>query len=276
MVTAGLYPMLDNRPGKPYVTSQIIGHYLYKKYVWAKTGGLMPMLPDTLGTPAFLRAASHYSVPISKNSAELAPFLTAPVPAPGILARQDSGTLVQFNNNMKMAGYTGAAMASEIDDSRTLLEAAHNGYKYFGAGGFFGDAEKVWGKKVPSNSMAVKAIRLSYIVKPEEDLTNYRFPYTKIDESTRTVIAYPVKTGDAASGKLSIDKGAAEMIDGIKAYAASVKAQPFPSSEQVEPLESVFNTDTGIYNVSPANIQSGGYRKSRKLRRNNKAKSYRN
>ncbi len=275
MVTSGLYPMLDNRPGKPYVTTQIMGHYLYKKYVWAKTKGLMPMLPDTLGTPAFLRAASHYSVPISESNPELAPFLTAPVPVPGTLARQDSGTLVQFNENMKMAGYTGASMASEIDDSKTLLEAAHNGYKYFGAGGFFGDSEKVWGKKVPSNSMAVKAVRVSYTVKPEEDLGNYRFPYTKVDDATRTVIAYPVKTGDAASGKLSIDKGAADMIDGIKAYAVSVKAQPFPPTDPIEPLDSVFNTDTGLYNVSPANAQGGGYRKGRKTRRNNKAKSYR-
>jgi hypothetical protein len=53
-------------------------------------------------------------------------------------------------------------MASEIDTTDKLFEANKDGYNSFGAGGFFGDSVKVWGESVNSNSMAVKAVKVTY------------------------------------------------------------------------------------------------------------------
>ena len=91
----------------------------------------MPMLPDTLGTRTFLRAASSITLPAEKNATFLSKITSA---------RQDSGKLSNFIENIKDFGYTGGKMASEIDTTATLLEAATLKYGSFGAGGFFGDS----------------------------------------------------------------------------------------------------------------------------------------
>jgi len=216
MVSSILYPQMDKNEQHLPLT-QVLGHYMYMKLVWEKGGkvGPMPMLPDTLGTRAFLRAANYVTV-------DGKPFLDKISSA-----RQDSGKLKDFVQNMKDFGYTRGMMASEIDDSSTLLEAANLEFASFGAGGFFGDSEKVWGNKdAASNSMAVKAVRVSY-TKGAESYDG--IPYIEVVGDT--VTGYPVKIGDPkdgrdprlTGGKLSIDKNKIELVPAIKKYAEDVR-----------------------------------------------------
>jgi nicotinic acid phosphoribosyltransferase len=264
MVTSALFPELDQNPLHLPIT-QVLGHYLYYKLAWSKTGGPMPMLPDTLGTPAFLKTASYIHV-------DGAPFLEKIT-----FARQDSGELEDFLENLGDYGKRALpVMASEIDTTITLLEAAKLGYKTFGAGGFFGDSEKVWGdKKTPSNSMAVKAVRVMYAGQ-----TDGSIPYIKQDGTN--VIGYPVKIGDPsdrtrpqlAQGKLSLDKNLDERTyDAVKAYAENVRVSAAPGTPRLaetKPLSEILAS----VGLSEASFQ-GGRRKTKRVRRHKKAKKTR-
>jgi len=217
MVTSVLYPQLDQNDQHLPLT-QIIGHYLYSELTQKKTTGPMPMLPDTLGTRAFMKAATYVTLPDGQSFLSLINS-----------ARQDSGKLKDFKTNMATFGYSGSMMASEIDDTSTLLEAAEMGYATFGAGGFFGDSEKVWGdKKASSNSMAVKAVRVMYKSEPINGI-----PYIQ-NLGNNMVVGYPIKIGDPADafdpklaeGKLSLDKNLdPSLLEPIKRYAETVRVE---------------------------------------------------
>lgn len=201
MVISTLIPNIDDESNYPL--TQLIGHYLY--YLKSAPRGIienknmMPMLPDTLGTEAFVRAATIIKVPLkhkqdynsSKNkrkNGELIPFLD-------IIgsARQDSGELKDFVDIMDKYNFEGSIMASEIDNIDTLKEASkfkrkNNKYAFqtFGAGGFFGDSEAAWNKRVTNISMAVKAVRV----------------YVEYQET----LIKPIKLGNSKSnGKLEIN-----------------------------------------------------------------------
>jgi nicotinic acid phosphoribosyltransferase len=142
--------------------SACISTYLY--YLTAHKGGStpMPMLPDTLGTESFCKAAAAFMVHQFKDgqldTTEFVPLLTLITSA-----RQDSGKLKDFVEILKRYGSKCSLFASEIDEMSSLLEAYSLGYKFFGAGGAMGDSEKVWdvtGEKAFSASMAVKIIRM--------------------------------------------------------------------------------------------------------------------
>ena len=111
MVTSILFYNIDSVSGGIPFT-QVICHYLYKKLVNSKTGGPMPMLPDTLGTRAFMKAALSV---IMENDKLFLSEITS--------ARQDSGKLEDFLKNMDEFKFTGSVMASEIDTVATLYEA---------------------------------------------------------------------------------------------------------------------------------------------------------
>lgn len=269
MVSSVLFPQLDQNDQHLPLT-QIVGHYLYSKLTWEKSGkaGPMPMLPDTLGTRAFMKAANYV------KQEDGSPFLS--LISSG---RQDSGKLKDFKANMAEYGYKGAVMASEIDDTSTLLEAATLGYPSFGAGGFFGDSEKVWGNKdASSNSMAVKAVRVQY--SNAGGLSIAGIPYMKHLDS-EVVIGYPVKIGDPADakkpqlaeGKLSLDKNLTDAeLEPIKKYAETVRvyAKEVPAVVGTKSITSIFTVEGGM--VKP---QSGGSRKSRKASKSKKQRKTR-
>jgi len=187
MVYMCLYPELDQNPERiPF--SQVLAHYKYYRLVHQGFGGLMPMLPDTLGTSAFMKAAENTFV---------TPMLNG-VPQPhqcGFLtllnsARQDSGCIKQFHKTLKAyPDYKGGMMASEISSCDDLEKARDEGYTSFGAGGFMGDSESVWpvttGPDKFGVSMAVKPVRV-YV------------------DGVRTIVQ-PVKLGDGDSGKATCD-----------------------------------------------------------------------
>jgi len=248
MVCSVLFPQLDQNSQHLPLT-QVIGHYLYYELVAKKTGGAMAMLPDTLGSRAFLKAATYLTLGGK-------PFLSLIKNA-----RQDSGDLKDFLDNMMDFGFQGTKMASEIDDTSTLLEASRLGYNSFGAGGFFGDSEKVWGsKKASSNSMAVKAVRVQYPMSAPVS----GIPYMKnLDDGT--VIGYPVKIGDPTSrkkpelaeGKLSLDKNLdLATIEAIKGYAGLVRVSA--SKGEVEGSKSIEE----VFSLNLGSIKKGGRRMS--------------
>ena len=240
MVISTLFPELDkNEQGLPI--TQVISHYLYYKLVWERTGkaGPMPMLPDTLGTRAFMRAASY--VMIDKDSGA-----TPPVPFLSVItsARQDSGKLEDFAKIMKEFGYTGGMMASEIESTHDLLTASKLGYANFGAGGFFGDNEKVWGNPNASmNSMAVKAVRVL----------------------SGGPIGYPIKIGDPkidgekviSNDKLSLDNNLSldsPDYSSIKTYAQSIRDKSDEAIVGNQLIDTIFNIDSGPVSSSRAGI----------------------
>ena len=245
MVTQILYPEIDTlAPNLPL--TQVLVDVLYQSEVQSKTGGPMPTLPDTLGTRAYLKAATYI------KGKDGNPFLTQITSA-----RQDSGELPVFIDNMNEFGYGFPAksiMASEIDTSKTLLEAVELGYQHFGAGGFFGDSEKVWSinPEAPSNSMAVKAVRVSYEGIPEG------FPFIL------NGVGYPVKLGDA-SGKMSLDKNLSSAQFGpIKAYYDAIKAAAAAAEVQGS------MTVDGL--LRAANMDMAGGRRRRQSQRKRKTK----
>jgi hypothetical protein len=143
----------------------------------------MPMLPDTLGTESFCKAAAAFMIHPMKDG-ELDTTQWVSLLSLITSARQDSGKLNAFVETLKKYGCKCSLFASEIDEMKTLLEARDLGYKFFGAGGAMGDSEKVWdvtGEKAFSASMAVKIIRMWLL-----------------DPITRSWIRcrYPVKLGD--------------------------------------------------------------------------------
>jgi hypothetical protein len=161
MVFMTLFPELDeNEERIPF--SQALAHSMYYHLVHQGYAGPMPMLPDTLGTAAFLKAAEACKIApmISgelQRDAEKVSLLSVMNSA-----RQDSGKLAAFKSNLSMYPFKGTMMASEIDTKEDLVEAAELGYATFGAGGFMGDSEKVWNVTADkfSASMAVKAVRV--------------------------------------------------------------------------------------------------------------------
>jgi len=162
MVFMCLFPELDaNAERVPF--SQALAHYMYYRLVHQGCAGPMPMLPDTLGTGAFMKAAEAFRVTPMRNGevqhcAEKVSLLSLINSA-----RQDSGSLNAFKCTLgKYPAFKGSMMASEIDCSEDLVEAGSQGFTTFGAGGFMGDSEKVWKVSADkfSASMAVKVVRV--------------------------------------------------------------------------------------------------------------------
>jgi hypothetical protein len=123
----------------------------------------MPMLCDTLGTVAFMKAAEACRVTKMLNGLPQPDAGTIPLLSVMTSARQDSGRLDSFKRVVGLyRDFNGTLMASEIDTKEDLLEAATHGYASFGAGGFMGDSEKVWNVNIDklSASMAVKVVRV--------------------------------------------------------------------------------------------------------------------
>jgi hypothetical protein len=215
MVMSTLFPELDqnNLP-----VTQLLGHYLYHFIANKNVSSVpqpIPMLPDTLGTPAFMIVKSILD----------ANYIVS--------ARQDSGSLEGFVKVMNIFGFNGGIMASEIDSFDTFNEALINPrYTNFGAGGFFGDSPKTY----PEHSsyfylsMAVKPVRV--FIKINKTLPNIMdvMEYeTKLDNF---IVRYPVKLGDdkyndsndQKPGKISID-GTLDVntFDKVATRATSIK-----------------------------------------------------
>jgi len=181
MVISTLFPEID----KGYPLTQVLNHYLYYRFA---TLDAIPMLPDTLSTPAFMKIASMIEIK-NKNDSSSIPFLSIISSA-----RQDSGDVNTFvdylrpynlspNNNLKSTFFNNI-MASEIDDIDTLKKVyGIPNYNKFGAGGLFGDGVNAWNKSVKNISMAVKATRVFIGYKLSEE--------------------YPVKTGNSKNSKIN-------------------------------------------------------------------------
>jgi nicotinic acid phosphoribosyltransferase len=246
--------------------SQIIVDHLYCKLVRSKQAPNtpLPMLPDTLGTRTYLKAAKY----VTRDGA---PFLNSIG-----MARQDSGNLKDFLANISEFGFGGKTMASEIDTTKTLLEAAELGYDFFGAGGFFGDSEKVWGDpEMPSNSMAAKIVRASYLALEEKDAPQKDSPYVRYDAATGIVTGYPVKIGDPEDrsvlkikkGKLSVNKTLPSgNIQAIKERAELVRSSA-GSEGGYEPAETITIEELMAEAGIPA-IAGGGRRRNNRNRSN--------
>jgi len=188
MVMGALLGEVDDEAGLPL--SQLISHSLYF-FLSLPRGDvtdeankrLMPILPDTLGTKAFMETASQLTITHGPHAGE--PFLSVVG-----TARQDSGSLQKFKELMDAYGFAGALMASEVEVPGDLITACEAGYATFGAGGFFGDSEKAWISGAKNISMAIKVLR--------------------VHVGGERTFADPVKTGDppasgSGEGKLEAD-----------------------------------------------------------------------
>jgi hypothetical protein len=237
MVLSVLFPYLDkfNVP-----VSQLFGDYLY--YLLSGTRKIssdanntnvsclpntslsnlmiqstkIPMLPDTLGTSAYMLAAITLNIK-GKD------FLNAIIAS----SRQDSGTLQAHIDTLAAFGCKYNIMASELDSFTMVRDAirATRGneqqfpYTLWGAGGLFGDSSGPWPAitsttEKKSVAMAVKPIRV-FIVGIASADTNYHT--TELDQVITTdtmsdgkslYVGYPVKLGDKKPGateKISID-----------------------------------------------------------------------
>lgn len=256
MVLSIVFAPLDiNKYNLPL--TQLVGHLMYHEMTWKKTGGLMAMLPDTLGTRAFMKAANAVLV-------DGVPFIRK-----FHTGRQDSGKhLKNFMMNMEMFNYTGMKMASEIDTIETLIEALYNEFDSFGAGGFFGDSVKVWGPNVSSTSMAVKAVK---VVCPSNGaaIDFAKLPYLdETNEDPSIIVGYPIKTGDpdelldiSLPSKLSLnpllleDKATAIKDRAIAVRKSAVNGMLTDSDGMMGnsiPFELFFNMDTGIVHAGLA------------------------
>lgn len=172
MLAQSLYAWLDKHAGNSeYLPlSACVSTYLY--YLTAHQGKLgpqgtplpMPMLPDTLGSHAFCKAAACFMVHRMVNGVLMEEWVS-------LLSlinssRQDSGDIGEFAQTMRQYGFEGGLMASEIDEADKLIAARANGYKTYGAGGFMGDSEKccdVTGDTAFSASMAVKVVDVWFV-----------------------------------------------------------------------------------------------------------------
>lgn len=176
MLAQSLFAWLDKHAGNPehLPLSACVSTYLY--YLTAHQGKSgpdgkllpMPMLPDTLGTRAFCKAAACFMVhPMKDGVLDRSTW----VPLMSLInsARQDSGDLDEFARTVHQYSFKGGLMASEIDNKETLEEAYYAGYSTFGAGGFMGDSEKVWNVNSDgsafSASMAVKVVGVWFVTK---------------------------------------------------------------------------------------------------------------
>jgi hypothetical protein len=226
MVLSVLYHKLDvNSQKLPF--SQVLGHYLYKELVWEPLKrGPLPMLPDTLGTPSFVLAASILKMEDGSS------FLDAIGSG-----RQDSGNLVDFKDVTTRVKYVKGCMASEIDDTSTLLNAFFLTYTTFGAGGFFGDSNKAWNSAGINISMAVKVVRVIFqCATPTVFKSDDQFSHIQFEDGM--CFGYPIKTGDAADmnneesimlmSKFSVDKTlSSEQIRDMKAWAIERRAHGY-------------------------------------------------
>jgi hypothetical protein len=127
-------------------------------------------------------------------------------------------------------------MASEIDDTATLLKASLlTKYNTFGAGGYFGDSNKVYDKRGINISMAVKVVRVECVYKKDEvvDRPPPHITYEQKD-GTLMCVGYPIKTGDSDNitdkvgrqqiGKFSADKTLEdEELIAMKEYAIQIR-----------------------------------------------------
>lgn len=157
------YPELDEL-ARGTVATQCLGHALYLALSWPggdasrpHRSALMPMLSDTLGSRAFLRAAATVLVP------PIEPFHESHrgrrlLDAIGG-ARHDSGSMAAFAALLR--GACGeeqlramTIMTSEIGTAADLAEARKHGFTAVAAGGFFGDSEKAWADAPPGVSPA--------------------------------------------------------------------------------------------------------------------------
>jgi nicotinic acid phosphoribosyltransferase len=160
MVFMCLYPELDqNSEGIQF--SQVLAHYMFYLLVHQGTGTTpMPMLPDTLGTTTFLKAAKNTlvtpmldGVPQTQHQVSILSLFKS--------ARQDSGTIRGFKQMLSLyPEYSGSIMASEISKREDLETARDEGYTTFGTGGFMGDSETAWPVTTDpfTANMAVKAV----------------------------------------------------------------------------------------------------------------------
>jgi hypothetical protein len=188
-------------------------------------------------------------------------------------ARQDSGKLENFKKLMTIWNYKLGMMASEIDNTETLLKATELGYTTSGAGGFFGDSAKVWNPSQSSPSMAVKAVNVEYCV-PEDEIKYYEgleFPHITIiknKDNTGHVKGYPIKVGDPedmdkpalAEGKLSLDKTLpSETIEKIKNWVSNRRVRAFSSNDNDDIKKDSLNLCTFINLIpSPEKFKSIG------------------
>ena len=142
MVFMCLFPELDaNAERIPF--SQALAHYMYYSLVHQGCAGPMPMLPDTLGTGAFMKAAEAFKVTPMKDGKVLDEAEKVSLLSLINSARQDSGSLDAFKSTLgKYPAFKGSMMASEIDSKEDLIKANSQGFITFGAGGFMGDNEK--------------------------------------------------------------------------------------------------------------------------------------
>mmetsp|Transcript_51384 Transcript_51384/g.94997 ORF Transcript_51384/g.94997 Transcript_51384/m.94997 type:complete len:576 (-) Transcript_51384:145-1872(-) len=212
MVIGALLADMDDAVGCPL--SSAVSHALYF-YLSLPRGNtkeqarkvLMPFLPDTLGTEAFLKTAAELAVPhgIQKDEPLLDAFGTA---------RHDSGDMATFKEVCQTYGFKGGFMASEIGSKEDLQQASSLNFVAMGAGGFFGDSESAWDSGSKSISMAAKMLRV------------YEGP-----NLARTA-SHPMKTGDAtgkfeADGLLSTDD-----IARLQRRADAMRAADFKVSRE--------------------------------------------
>ena len=192
------------------ILSACVSTYIY--YLTAHQGkpGPMPMLPDTLGSESFCKAASCFMVhPMKDGHLDTTIYVTLLSLINS--ARQDSGDLGEFATTMKRYEFTGGLFASEIDEMNKLREARDTGYTFFGAGGVMGDSEKPWdvtGMKAFTASMAVKIVRMWLL-----------------RTTSRERCRNPVKTGDGKDlAKVTADSLLPlEMYQEVIAHAEEVK-----------------------------------------------------
>jgi hypothetical protein len=168
MLAQSLYAWLDKHPLNPegLVMSACASTYLYYRTAHQGKSGPdgkplpMPMLPDTLGTRAFCKAAACFMVhPMKDGVLDTSTWVSLLSLINS--ARQDSGDLSEFAQTVRQYGFEGGLMASEIDDAKKLTEARDTGYGTYGAGGFMGDSEKGWdvtGEPAFTASLAVKPV----------------------------------------------------------------------------------------------------------------------
>ena len=168
MLAQALFAWLDKHAGNPedLPLSACVSTLLYYYTAHQGKSGPMPILPDTLGTGSFMKAAECFMVHPMTDGV-LDPNTWVSLLELVNSARQDSGDIGEFAQTMrKYLAFKGTLMASEIDNAEKLKQAYHNGYKTFGAGGFMGDSEKTWeinGQECKdrfSLPMAVKPIRV--------------------------------------------------------------------------------------------------------------------
>ena len=221
MAAQALYAHLDTclSNGERLPLSACVSTYLY--YLTAHKGGAgpMPMLPDTVGTESFCKAAAAFWVH---------PFgMTTWVTLLSLInsARQDSGDLGAFAETMRKYDFKGTLFASEIDTADTLHQAASLGYKAFGAGGFMGDSEKSW--KITddepfSASMAGKIVRMWQWNKRTQTWVRCRNPVKLGDgDDLAKVTADPLLSGAEYQ----------QVIAEAQVVKQSAKDKPFASSQ---------------------------------------------